>query len=756
MVRKLLLLFLTLFFVQGLFAQLVLNEVSQGTTGNREYVEFVVVGTPTCTNNCVDLRNWIIDDNNGFHATGSGTGIAAGCLRFRNIAQWACVPYGSIILIYNELDKNNAITLADDPTDSNNDKVYIIPGNSSVLEGNANYPSVIDGPSYTGFPFSSPGTWSTVLMGNGDDAFHSVNPANLSTSSFALGWGNNTANVDIYFSGSASGKVFYNGNGTNTNPSLQSNWISANVGGTETPGLPNTMANGTWINSLRSQSTTNTPVYTNQFACILNGGSIVLGGQPRTTAGVYNDTLTSVNGCDSIVSTTLKVSTPITVPFAAPPACDSFMYQGMVFKRDTVLNDTLLTSLGCDSVYISATISVKQSKRDTVNVCINSGGSYFAGGANQTASGTYFDTYTAVNGCDSVKTTVLDVISINNTTNTLAGCDSVVFKSITYKTPATVLDTIRNGQGCITQITATNILIKSKSVDTVEVCINTGSSYFAGGAQQTTSGIYQDIFQNIGGCDSVIFTDLTVVNLNVTNQNFDGCDSISVNGKVYFQSIQFADTVRNLAGCITDISNYNITVGNTTYQTVSACINPGGSYVAGGAAQTTSGVYIDTITSSGSCNTYKTTYLTLITPVSDTLPAIEATDSYDLNGVTYYADTVFQTAIPSVQGCDSLFSFQPLNITKSLPFDVFLPTAFSPNGDGVNDILKPIYGRNVMIVEFKIYNRWGELVYNGTSGWDGYFKTHLQPTGVYVYSLQAQEKNTKKTKFLTGNFTLVL
>ncbi|MDW8274446.1 MAG: hypothetical protein RMJ53_09480, partial [Chitinophagales bacterium] len=122
-------------------AQLVVNEISQGNAGSREFIEFVVIGTPTCSQPCFDLRGWIIDDNNGFHATGGGTGISAGCLRFRNIAQWACVPYGSIILIYNENDKNVNITLPDDPTDANNDKVYVLPGNSTLLEGNSSSPS---------------------------------------------------------------------------------------------------------------------------------------------------------------------------------------------------------------------------------------------------------------------------------------------------------------------------------------------------------------------------------------------------------------------------------------------------------------------------------------------------------------------------------------------------------------------------------------------------------------------------------------
>ena len=97
-----LLFFVLLFLGKTQFAQqLVINEVSQGPTGAKEYVELLVVGTPTCNAiPCMDLRNFIIDDNNGNHATGAGVGIAAGCVRLQNIPFWQCIPYGTIIVFY--------------------------------------------------------------------------------------------------------------------------------------------------------------------------------------------------------------------------------------------------------------------------------------------------------------------------------------------------------------------------------------------------------------------------------------------------------------------------------------------------------------------------------------------------------------------------------------------------------------------------------------------------------------------------------
>jgi gliding motility-associated-like protein len=65
-----------------------------------------------------------------------------------------------------------------------------------------------------------------------------------------------------------------------------------------------------------------------------------------------------------------------------------------------------------------------------------------------------------------------------------------------------------------------------------------------------------------------------------------------------------------------------------------------------------------------------------------------------------------------------------------------LPNAFTP-GSSINKNFKPMIRGMVTITSFTIYNRWGNLVYDGTNpeqGWDGTYKAVPQPFGVYVYS----------------------
>lgn len=75
---------------------------------------------------------------------------------------------------------------------------------------------------------------------------------------------------------------------------------------------------------------------------------------------------------------------------------------------------------------------------------------------------------------------------------------------------------------------------------------------------------------------------------------------------------------------------------------------------------------------------------------------------------------------------------------------IYVPTAFSPNGDGVNDMLVPYAGAEFKRgVSFRIFNRWGALVHErkdfplgmSSNGWDGRFKGESSPAGVYGYHL---------------------
>jgi gliding motility-associated-like protein len=91
-------------------------------------------------------------------------------------------------------------------------------------------------------------------------------------------------------------------------------------------------------------------------------------------------------------------------------------------------------------------------------------------------------------------------------------------------------------------------------------------------------------------------------------------------------------------------------------------------------------------------------------------------------------------------------------------FTVDVPDMFTPNGDGVNDLVT-IDGWGIKnLLEFKIYNRWGELVFETTDitqGWDGTYKGELQNVEVFIYTITVEYYENGGTGNKTGNITLM-
>jgi gliding motility-associated-like protein len=91
------------------------------------------------------------------------------------------------------------------------------------------------------------------------------------------------------------------------------------------------------------------------------------------------------------------------------------------------------------------------------------------------------------------------------------------------------------------------------------------------------------------------------------------------------------------------------------------------------------------------------------------------------------------------------------------PTGGFLPTAFSPNGDGLNDYLHLLLGEGIISMNFTAYNRWGETVVNLTNpaeSWDGTYKGAPCPAGVYAYKLFVVLKDGEEVN-QSGNITLI-
>jgi gliding motility-associated-like protein len=121
---------------------------------------------------------------------------------------------------------------------------------------------------------------------------------------------------------------------------------------------------------------------------------------------------------------------------------------------------------------------------------------------------------------------------------------------------------------------------------------------------------------------------------------------------------------------------------------------------------------------------------------------------------TLTATTTFSLIVKDVLGCKG---YDTVTIKVIKGSDIYVPSAFTPNGDGKNDMLKPLGNAINQLDFFRVYNRYGELIFethNLSKGWDGTYKGKKQNTNNYMWVLKAVDRK-KVVRTMTGNVLLI-
>lgn len=122
--------------------QVIVNETNRAADGEEQFVELLVIGDGDCSDS-FDIRGFILDDNNGDLIGGSAflsgvnnyqIGIDPGFLVFPYQSVWEAAPHGSLIVIYNPLGRKHPGLPPDDPTDVNQDRVYVLPATEDYFQ----------------------------------------------------------------------------------------------------------------------------------------------------------------------------------------------------------------------------------------------------------------------------------------------------------------------------------------------------------------------------------------------------------------------------------------------------------------------------------------------------------------------------------------------------------------------------------------------------------------------------------------------
>jgi len=150
-------------------------------------------------------------------------------------------------------------------------------------------------------------------------------------------------------------------------------------------------------------------IATTQNPIICQGESYLVGTHNYNTAGIYRDTISTISGCDSIITTNLIIK-PIKQTTLNSSICqgESFIIGTHIYTTAGTYKDTLTTYLGCDSI-VTTNLVVNPIKQTSINPVICQGEKYRVGIHNYTLAGTYTEILTSYLGCDSIVTCNLTV-----------------------------------------------------------------------------------------------------------------------------------------------------------------------------------------------------------------------------------------------------------------------------------------------------------------------------------------------------------
>ncbi len=413
----------------------------------------------------------------------------------------------------------------------------------------------------------------------------------------------------------------------------------------------------------------------------------LISGNYVNTQGIYNDTLTKLNGCDSIITTILQVNDTIHITIY-DTICENDSIQlpsGNYINTNGTYIDTLLRiSTGCDSIittHLHILDTIHTHLHDTI--CENDS-IQLSNGDYTNLTGTYHDTLSTITGCDSIIFLHLFVNDTIHNTHFDTICENeyyITSKGDTLPQANGIYnDTSSSVNGC-DSITYINLFILPISIDTVydTICRN-DSIQLPNGTYTNSSGTYTDTLSRINtGCDSIITTILLVNDTSHTNLYDTICPNDSVrlsNGSFVNTAGIYRDTLSKLNTGCDSIIIFNLTV-NDTSQTViydSICENdslllPNGNYT------NTAGTYIDTLQKlTTGCDSIVTIYLhvndTIHVVIYDTICENETYVFPSGNNTANTAGTYNDTLPRIGTGCDSIMVIQ-LHVNDTSNITVF-------------------------------------------------------------------------------------
>jgi len=356
----------------------------------------------------------------------------------------------------------------------------------------------------------------------------------------------NDATAWQWYSISCGGTFVDSGTSITVSPSATTNYSVRGEGGCVTPGTCGDITIA--VN----------PIYSNnETASICDGDTYTFpDGSTSTTTTTQTSVLNTVNGCDSIIITSLTVN-PTSSNNATASICDGDTYtfpDGSTSTTATTNTSVLSSVNGCDSTIIT-TLSMDSAYSENTSASICNGNTYtFPDGSTSTTATTNTSVLTKVNGCDSTIVTTLSVDTSYSMDETAMVCegDTYTFPDGDTSTVAiTHTSNFTTTKGCDSTITTWLNVSSNNTNETASIC--DGATYtFPDGSTSTTATSHTSVLTGVNGCDSNITTDLTVNPTYSTNESASVCEGDTYtfpDGSTSSTATTNTSTLTSVSGC---------------------------------------------------------------------------------------------------------------------------------------------------------------------------------------------------------------
>ncbi len=447
------------------------------------------------------------------------------------------------------------------------------------------------------------------------------------------------------------------------------------------------------------------------------GSSLMLpNGEQVIEEGSYMDLLFGVSGCDSLMTyeVVLLATFEQTVEASICEDQEYLLPDGSTVSLAGIYESVFEASNGCDSLILTNLSTIPTYDLEfPVQLC--EGQSYsLADGSLVEQPGQYEQNLESIFACDSVVTVVLTIVEDVLVDESYSICEGDSFNLIdgsTVSEEGSYVTNLPGAEGCDSIVTQyISVLPLTLDTQVVEIC-DGEQVLLPDGSSVQNGGLYETILQSVEACDSIIVTDLRVQSTYYSLQEERLCigDSFELPNGEILQTDTSLQLLFSTAEFCDSVVAFNLSFSGNYVELLEelACVGevitmPDGSFV-------------------------------------------DSPGQYDFH---------FET----VAGCDS--SLLVMAAFENCDQFIIMPNAFSPNADGMNDLLTVMTNFEVENFYLSIFDRWGKQLFESRQieqGWDGSYKGETCELGVYVfyYTLSYNDNGILKEFEGKGNVTLL-